>query len=103
MSDMFASEATAFLNGYDLLKLDYRKSFADLPDKAKVRLLITQAEFLSAQRSNPLKDFTIPQLLVIDFADSWLRWCADPTNPQRWEVLFDIRGMIQDLEDEDDE
>jgi hypothetical protein len=41
----------------DLLKLDSRSSFADLPDKAKVRLLIAQAEFLSVQRTNPLKDF----------------------------------------------
>jgi len=46
--------ATLFRN---MLKRDSRSSFADLPDKAKVRLLITQAEFLSVQRTNPLKDF----------------------------------------------
>jgi hypothetical protein len=99
--DMFAHEATAFLNGFDLLKMDQRDSFADLPDKAKVRLLITQAEFLAVQRTSPFQDLTLPQLLVIDFADHWLRWCADPTNPARWETLFDLRGALEDLEDDD--
>ena len=46
-------------------QLDSRSSFADLPDKAKVRSLITQAEFLSVQRTNPLKDFQIDLLIAL--------------------------------------
>lgn len=93
--DVFAHEASAFLNGYDLLKFDQRQTFADLPDnKARVRALIGQAEWLRDQRSNPFVDFTLPQLVVIDLADSFLRWCADPTNPARWEQLFDLRYSL---------
>jgi hypothetical protein len=100
MSDMLASEATAMLNGFDNLRMPYRESFADFPDKPRVRALITQAEFLSLQRSNPLIDFTLPQLMIVDFADAWLRWCGDPGNPARWEELFDLRFRLEDLEDE---
>src|ERR1700751_1369452 len=55
--DRSRPSSTVVVAGLDLLKLDSRSSFADLPDKAKVPLLITQAEFLSVQRTNPLKHF----------------------------------------------
>jgi hypothetical protein len=45
----------------DLLKLDSRSSFADLPDKAKVGLLITQAEFLSVQRTAQGFRWSLPE------------------------------------------
>src|SRR5271166_2268341 len=90
--DVFAKEAVAFLNGYDNLRLDKRDSFADLPEnKAAVRALIGQAEWLGIQRTNPFTEFTLPQLVLMDLADSFLRWCSDPGNPARWEALFDLR------------
>jgi hypothetical protein len=100
MTDMLASEGVAFLNGFDLLRLDERESFADLPDKAKVCLLISQAEFISVQRTSPLMDFTLPQLLLMDLADNFLSWCADPTNPARWEAVFDCRAWIDDVREQ---
>jgi hypothetical protein len=55
------ARARRFVAGLDLLKLDSRSSFADLPDKAKVRLLITQAEFLSVQRTNQGFRWSLPE------------------------------------------
>lgn len=78
--DVFAHEAVAFVNGFDLLRLDHRASFADLPDKAKARTLICQAEWLGIQRTNPFMDCTLTQLYLLDLAECFLRWCAEPTS-----------------------
>jgi hypothetical protein len=92
--DVFAAEAVAFVNGFDNLQLDARKNFADLPDKASVRRVMAQAEWFRDQRGNVFLDFTLPQLVLIDLADAFLKWCSEPTNPARWDELFDFRYWL---------
>jgi hypothetical protein len=102
MSDHFATEARAFLLQYDRLKLPERSSFQDLPDKSSVRVVMSLAEEMSIQRPNPLRDFNLPELLTIDLADNFLKWCSDPTDPAKWSVLFDLRASLEDVEDDGD-
>lgn len=95
--DVFAKEAAAFVLQLDRLNLFGRENYEDFPsedDRSKVRVLIQMAEFLSVQRTNPLKDFTIPELCVIDVADALLRWCADLSMP-RWMQLFEAREELR--------
>jgi hypothetical protein len=96
VKDSFATEARAFVEQWDRLNLVGRKSFGDIPDAAIVRPVISQAEFLWMQRDNPFRDFTLPQLQVIDFAGSFLRWLPDPGNPERWDSMFAARVNIDD-------
>ncbi|OBF58744.1 hypothetical protein A5787_22585 [Mycobacterium sp. 852002-50816_SCH5313054-b] len=101
MFDVFAREACAFLNGFDALELDDRADFVNFDDseKAKVRTVIGQAEWFRDQRNSPFADLTLPQLLVIDLGDSFLRWCADRTNNERLAEMFDCRWSIEALDD----
>jgi hypothetical protein len=91
MSDGFNREARAFVASYDELGLE-RKTAWELPEKDStewnlVRRMIGQAEWLSGQRNNPLVDLDIPQRMVINFADDFLKWAGDPSQP-RWARLF---------------
>ncbi|OBF43912.1 hypothetical protein A5787_14255 [Mycobacterium sp. 852002-50816_SCH5313054-b] len=98
-SSGFDKEARAFVAAYDRLDLFGRQIYTDFPtadDKSKVRVLLPMAEFLSGQRSNPLIDLTIPALLAIGLADSFLKWAADLSMP-RWMQLFDAREELRDL------
>lgn len=90
MADYFAQQARAFVLQLDRLNLWGRKNYQDFPDdtdKSKVRVLLPQAEFLSMQRTNVLKDFTLPELLILDLGDAFLRWAADLSMPRFMELL----------------
>jgi hypothetical protein len=89
--DSFDVEALAFVAAWDKLNLVGRKSFGDIPDAEIVRPVIRQAEFIYCQRNNPFRDFTGPQLLVVDLAAEFLRWLPDFTNPDRWSNQFGVR------------
>jgi hypothetical protein len=97
MIDHFASAATCFLRGYDDLGLE-RQTDWRLPDATKVRPLISQADFIAVQRTNPALDFTLPELLLIDVADEFLRWVDDPSQRPRWMRLFEARAELRAME-----
>jgi hypothetical protein len=98
MSDSFGKEARAFLAAFDRLNLfgrDSYKSFPDEQDRSAVRVVLPMAEFMSLQRSNPLRDFTVSDLLAMDLSDSFLRWASDLSMPS-WMRLFDSREELRD-------
>ena len=81
MKDSFEREARSFVAQWDRLRLPAQKGFADLPEAEAARPVISHAEWVRDRRSNPFRDFTIPELLVIDLADEFLRWFQ--TRPTR--------------------
>jgi hypothetical protein len=99
MTHGFDREAKAFIAGWDRLELRTKQNFADLLDKSAVRVLIPQAEWLACQRTNPLMEFTLRQLCVLDVADSFLRWLPDPTAPARWSAMFETREELRGFRD----
>ena len=105
MSAGFNAEARAFIASYEELGLELQTDW-NLPEKDTprwnlVRRMIGQCEWLRDQRNNPLEDHTIPQILVMDLADEFLRWCAaadngsSPAVPQ-WAALFAARSLVQE-------
>ncbi len=98
VKDSFPVEARAFVSQWDRLRLPARKSFGDIPeDHETVRPVMQQAEWVYGQHNNPLRDFTVPELLTIDFAAAFLRWLHDPGNPALWDVMFEARVNIDDV------
>jgi hypothetical protein len=97
VTNHFNSEARAFVASYDKLGLEQKTEWT-LPEPEVVRPMIQHAEFFRDQANNPLMDFDIPQLLVIDLANDFLRWCADPSQP-RWRQLFRDRNVIRECFD----
>ena len=96
-SSRFNAEARCFLAAFDALELDKLAEW-HVPDAKVVRPLIrTATEYFAPQRNNPLMSFAASQQLVIDFADVFLRWCADPSVP-RWCELFDARERVRHVE-----
>jgi hypothetical protein len=93
MSDWLAQTGAEFLGALDrLLVADLPFSLiASDPDTLAVSEL---AADLACQRSNPLFDHTLPQLLLWDAADAWLAWLAAPVNSETQEQLMTARASV---------
>jgi hypothetical protein len=73
VADLFATHAEAFLVGLQRLLAQDRSLIAADPSLPE---MCDHADFLAAQRDNPLIDFTLPRLYALDLADSFLSWVA---------------------------
>jgi hypothetical protein len=102
MADSFNHEARAFLASYEELALeeqtDWHLPEKDTPRWNLVRRMIGQAEWLAGNLTNPLHDFDPAQRVVMNFAQDFLRWAADPSMP-RWGELFRSRHTVRQVED----
>lgn len=102
MPDSFNHEARCFLASYEELGLEKKTQWhlpeKDTPEWNLVRRMIGQAEWLNGQKGNPLVDWDPAQRVVMCFADDFLRWSVDPSQP-RWAKLFAGRNVVREVED----
>lgn len=71
-------------------------------DESQGRVIRRLADWVAIQRDNPFKDFTLPQLLAIDFADATLAWLDDPTSRPEIAQFKNTRlALLQSLQDDD--
>jgi hypothetical protein len=98
----FNHEARAFIASYDEIGLEKKQAW-HLPEKGTpefnlIRRTIAQAEWLADQRSNKLVEWDPAQIVVIHFAEDFLKWSADPSQP-RWGDLFRGRNVVTEVWD----
>jgi hypothetical protein len=106
MADWLQATAVSFLGAVDRLMIA-DLPFATIANDPDTLAVSELASDLACQRSCPLYDHTLPQLLLWDVADAWLAWIADPLNPDRQEELQAARRDCDaacgiGLDDDDD-
>jgi hypothetical protein len=98
VADSFNTEARCFIREFDLLGLEAKADWDDVPEEKLLRPVLQHAGWFRDQVNNPGIDFDIPQRLVIALGVEVLFWAAAPTQP-RWERLFNARSAVRQCED----
>jgi hypothetical protein len=95
MTDHFASNVHALVNAT-------KDHGATPPEPSDGRHIRRLAEWVATQHNNPFVNFTLPQLLAIDFAEATLAWLDDPTSSPKIAGFKDSRlALLQSLHDDE--
>jgi hypothetical protein len=94
MTDQFSSNVHALVNAT-------KDHGATPPEPSDARHIRRLANPVATQRNNPFVNFTMPQLLAIDFAEATLAWLDDPTNKNEIARFRSTRlALLQALHDD---
>ena len=66
------------------------------PEPSDARHIRRLAAWVACQRDNPFVDYTLPQLLAIDFADATLAWVDDPASEPKLAGFRNARIALLD-------
>ncbi len=90
MTDRFAANVHALINAT-------KDCDGTAPEPSDARHIRRLANWIATQRTNPFVDYTLPQLLAIDFADQTLAWLDNPADYARFEkARLDLFQSLQD-------